>query len=87
MYIVKWSHTGKMGSGNATHTVSLVQKNVDTLEDVNIPGLCPGVGSCYGDALEDFLENFDAALKELHSVREMLNQPYGSYEICERKNT
>lgn len=73
MLVITWHDNGKHKHNSSC--VSVADKTAFGLFPVNISDIC-GSGSYYGNALEDFIYNFDMKLGELKAFREMLDEQY-----------
>lgn len=73
MLVITWYDNGKHKSNSSV--VSIAEKDAFGLSNVDL-SIITGVGGCYGNALEDFIYNFDMKLGELKAFREMLDEMY-----------
>lgn len=73
MLVITWFDNGKHKSSSSC--VSIADKTDFGLQPVNLSDVC-GNGGYYGDALEDFIYEFDKKLEELKAFREMLDEQY-----------
>ena len=78
MLVITWYDDGKHKSNSSC--VSLADKTSYGLYPVDLSSIV-GNGGCYGNALEDFIYEFDRKLGELKAFREMLDEMYQFQDI------